>query len=601
MDSDDESSSSGGDSNMSDGGYGGPGVANPGLQPAIQMGQGNMHWDDALSAEDDSDDSSDASSNDNGDDLGVAGNPMPLEAEAEVAGPVGAVPPFDDGSEEEDRFSSSDDESGEGEAAPDSSDSSSSSGEESEDTGGQPDFDVQHIGAMLAGEPSPQPSPSQVSGRGPPRACCRGPDESGTGTSGTDMSRQCKRPCLRGDRSADGPGRSSAGPAQDAGGAGPSSGPSPSSASRGRNYNRPAPTQNPRVVMCTVCDCQVYDGSEGRGWTTHITGIQHRRMVLALENGVSRNELIVSMFEDISNVGRNRRSSPSKGSLPGGPYTTGFIKGRALPPEEQLPETLAVPMPQQYTLPAVSETERRISELSSALHIELLAHVGASDVGRFNAAMGRLSAQYLRRAWHYLSTKLGEAEQSGGLLHIPTASPSVVACLSARLPEITCRHLILSLASCHPGDFGAASTALCLLGESVMRCAGLGTLEITGPVWSQASPASHALAQLPRLWGKVFKALHPAILHRLSQVQIKTNLASEVRSDDVESLKTEGAAATPTRRLAPLLVLHPKMNAVPHPLSSLPQEVLLKILNLAIPLGVPACQVTVVSQTAARP
>ncbi len=115
---------------------------------------------------------------------------------------------------------------------------------QSEDTGGQPDFDVQHIGALLAEEP-PQQQPPQVSGRG--LMGCRGRHESGTGTSGAEISRQTKRLCLRANPDVDEARKSGGGPSQDPEGAGPSSGPSPLSSGRARNYNRPFPTLNPKV------------------------------------------------------------------------------------------------------------------------------------------------------------------------------------------------------------------------------------------------------------------------------------------------------------------------------------------------------------------
>jgi hypothetical protein len=107
MDTDDETSSSEGESVMSVGDFEGPGVAD--------VVQQDVQWDDGGSAEDDSESSSEvssnASSNDNDDELRAGGALMPADLEGEVAGPIGGVLPFQDESDEEDQRSTSDEDS----------------------------------------------------------------------------------------------------------------------------------------------------------------------------------------------------------------------------------------------------------------------------------------------------------------------------------------------------------------------------------------------------------------------------------------------------------------------------------------------------------
>lgn len=74
---------------------------------------------------------------------------------------------------------------------------------------------------------------------------------------------------------------------------------------------------------------------------------------------------------------------------------------------------------------------------------ELLMHVGASDKA-YNGAVSRLSLAALKSAWHYLSSVLPDLDSATGLLRVGQASPAVVACLSARLPQSNCRVLNLS-------------------------------------------------------------------------------------------------------------------------------------------------------------
>lgn len=133
---------------------------------------------------------------------------------------------------------------------------------QSEDTDDQPDFDVQHIGALLAATP-PQAGPlgtgrGRQRNRGPPQApgaengpspCAPHKDQSRVPEDRRPAKRLCRHPeCTAG---ASGPACGScAGPSSssEAGAVGGSGDPGPSGTARSHDYNRPKATANPKVV-----------------------------------------------------------------------------------------------------------------------------------------------------------------------------------------------------------------------------------------------------------------------------------------------------------------------------------------------------------------
>lgn len=74
------------------------------------------------------------------------------------------------------------------------------------------------------------------------------------------------------------------------------------------------------MVECTACECKVGIGPDGAGWSTHISGITHRRILLALGNGLPRSEIVVSMFEDTSTIGARNDALNNVSEMRGGVF-----------------------------------------------------------------------------------------------------------------------------------------------------------------------------------------------------------------------------------------------------------------------------------------